>query len=151
MMEEKWKAGQIDIGTVTPESCAYVAGYAMKKWYGRGKTAYEVVNKETGEVTSERRPEFCVMSKGIGRDFMERYAGEIFERGSVMLDGRPRSIPRYYMRKFAETDPLEAEQVKHRIYLRAMQQREDNTPERLAIREEYQQRQHDFFAERKDI
>ena len=77
MLEELWGKGHVQVDDVTPQSAAYVAGYAQKKVYGRrSSTAYCTVDAATGEVLQERRPEFVAMSlkPGIGYWWYRKYA-----------------------------------------------------------------------------
>lgn len=73
-ISDKWKCGQVLIGSVTPESCAYVARYVDKK-QDIGKPNYKKLNIE---------PEFTHMSlkPGIGADL---YSPEIFRKGYVCI------------------------------------------------------------------
>lgn len=137
--ERLWGKGFVLIGDVTPESCAYVARYCLKKFNGEmAKEKYARVDKQTGEFYM-LHPEFSRMSNrpGIGRDFYDQYKdGNMFVRDSVIVKGKERSIPKYYDKCLDADDPVRLEQVKARRVARAKKRAADNTPERLAVRYE---------------
>lgn len=69
LLERTWDRGFVHVGEVTPESAAYVAGYALKKITGK-QAAEHYLNPETGEF---RIPEFLRISRGIGGDFLSLF------------------------------------------------------------------------------
>jgi hypothetical protein len=85
-LEQLWPYGRSEIGTLTFESAAYVARYILKKQ----------VNTESPHEL--REPEYLTMSRrpGIGRDWIERYAGEVYPRDAVIAGGARIKPPRYY-------------------------------------------------------
>lgn len=140
--EDLWRRGNVVIGAVTAASAAYVAGYTLNKVYGRyGEEYYEdVVDLSTGEVTS-RRPPFCTMSRrpGIGARWYQKFGQDLFPHDfAVDGDGKKRKVPTYYWRRFQDGgDPLVAEEIAHRRFLRAMEvDRSENTEARRSVREE---------------
>lgn len=113
--ERLWKRGQVVIGSVTPRSAAYVAGYTLNKRYGRPAADHyeDVVSLETGEVSS-RRPEFCVMSRrpGIGAWWFDSFGKDLFPHDHAIVDGRRYRVPGYYWRKYQEiADAFDVEAV----------------------------------------
>lgn len=83
-----WKLGHVDVGNVTPKSCAYVAGYAVK-----GSRWPVIKNKP-----------FALMSRkpGIGADHlipsMRKYYLETLD--TRVFDGKQfRRMPRYFRKK----------------------------------------------------
>lgn len=101
-LEKLWPFGHCEIGTVTAQSCAYVARYVMKKMTGdQAVEHYTRIHPLTGEQVVVE-PEFLVMSKGIGRDWFERFQGDVFPSDFVIVDGAKKPIPRYYMKLLAE-------------------------------------------------
>lgn len=71
-----WGHGGIDLGTLTPESAAYISGYVTKK----------LTNKEDEYVKERlrgRHPEFARMSlrPGIGAGFIEDLASTVLQYG----------------------------------------------------------------------
>lgn len=141
-----WGRGLVHIGTVTPRSAAYVAGYTLEKVYGPGADShYDLVDFQTGEVISERVPEFCQMSRrpGIGALWYDRFKSDLFGSASAprdfaVMEGQAYQVPRYYMEKYrAEADGGVVEEIEHARWLRSRAFVEHSTPERLAVREEY--------------
>lgn len=135
--------GRIEIGTVTPRSAAYVAGYTLEKVYGNADFYEDVVNLATGEVTG-RRPEFCTMSRrpGIGTWWYEKYQADLFgnsgDHDFAVVDGKKYKVPRFYWNKVLE-DPSRAElaeRIKEARFLRAMEvDNVENSDLRRAARE----------------
>lgn len=143
VLEACWPHGFSEIGAVTFESASYVAGYVQKKLSGeRAEHHYMRVDEATGECIPVK-PEFCVMSRGgrgykggIGRDWFLKFRAEIARDDSVLSRGRESPVPRYYRNKLAEVDPQRAEELRVARVARAKERAADNTPERLAVREE---------------
>lgn len=137
-LEKLWPFGHAEIGTVTPQSCGYVARYCIKKVNGdRAKNHYTRIHPETGELLTVR-PEFIVMSRnpGIGGEWYERYACDAFPSDFVVVEGTKRQVPRFYEKKLAKSDELEHVQLKGARKRNAAQHEDNNTPERLEVREE---------------
>lgn len=114
VISETWDKGGHQVGSVTPASASYVAGYAMKKVYGsaeRQSDWYSAVDVETGEVV-EREREFCRMSlkPGIGSMWYDKFHSDL-RQGFVVRDGQKFSVPRYYRRKLQLDAPLLAEEA----------------------------------------
>lgn len=85
-----WKKGLVFVGSVTYESCQYVAKYVVKKLTGDNADVYERYNFE---------PEFNVFSNrpGIGRDWFDDHAFSIYDRDELILkDGKTVPPPRYF-------------------------------------------------------
>lgn len=155
--EELWQKGSVQLDDVTPASAAYVAGYSMKKVYGRRAVErYEdVVNLATGEV-SGRRPEFVAMSlrPGIGRWYFDRYGSDMLGVGKDMavVDGQRWKVPRYYWERFREeADRGLVEEIEYERFVRAKECRADGTPERRAAREAVAKARVELFRRRKDL
>ena len=90
LVEENWPYGFVRIGTVTYDSCRYVAGYVQKKLYGKGAEIYE----EKGIL-----PPFARMSKGLGERYVEKYWNKLWSQETVTVRGVPLGLPRYYKKK----------------------------------------------------
>jgi len=136
-LEELWPFGFSSIGDVNFQSAAYVARYIMKKVTGRAADDhYEDTNQETGEIV-ERRPEFNKMSlkPGIGYNWYEKYKDDVYPHDFVVVNGKKVKPPRFYDNKFSDDYPLEFEDIKHHRYLDALLRQEDNTQERLDVKE----------------
>lgn len=83
-----------EIGTVTLKSAGYVARYATKKLvHGDDGHEYEPISKKS-------------VRPAIGRSFLERYYTDIFNYGTLVLEGGvTASIPRYYEKWLQRHDP----------------------------------------------
>ena len=78
------------IGSVTPESINYVAGYIGKTYYGdMQETLYQKQGREVP---------FKICSQGLGKNFAMKNE-EIIRRGYLTRNGNKIAIPRYYLQK----------------------------------------------------
>ena len=95
LIQKHWEHGFVKLGTVTEDSCNYVAKYMTKKLRGR---ALEEKLKEDPSYQNE----FVLMSRrpGIGGDLDEDMQRFIRENGFVYRKGFISSLPRYYKDKF---------------------------------------------------
>jgi hypothetical protein len=137
-LEDLWPFGYSSVGDVTFESAAYVARYVMKKRTGKGiGDHYETTDMETGEI-KDRVPEFNRMSlkPGIGANWFKRYHTDIYPHDYVVVNGRETRPPKFYDKKFAEQFPEEFEQLQFQRFVDAVDRFEDNTDERLAVKEQ---------------
>jgi hypothetical protein len=137
-LEDLWPFGYSSVGDVTFESAAYVARYVMKKRTGKGiGDHYETTDMETGEI-KDRVPEFNRMSlkPGIGANWFKRYHTDIYPHDYVVVNGRETRPPKFYDKKFAEQFPEEFEQLQFQRFVDAVDRFEDNTYERLAVKEQ---------------
>jgi len=135
-LDDLWSAGRATIGTVNFESAAYVARYVTKKVTGEAaKAHYTRVSKRTGEVV-ELRPEYATMSRrpGIGFEWFRKFATDVYPSDEVITRGKSAKPPRYYDHLYAVMEPELFEEIrKDRARAR---RREDESPARLAVREE---------------
>lgn len=106
-LERKWQHGNVIVGKVTTESCAYVARYTLKK----AKEMWE------NDFTNRVRP-FVRMSRnpGIGKTYLEHHP-EIFDVSRFSVPSqkdRPLMVPhpRYYMKYLESIDPDRFSQLK---------------------------------------
>lgn len=139
MLESLWQKGNCEVGEVTFESAAYIARYIMKKVNGKdAESHYEMVDGATGEIYS-RVPEFTHMSlkPGIGYEWFKKYAAEVFPQDRIVVRGAECKPPRYYKNKLDADSDLVA-QIDYNRYLTGLKLGDDNTPERLAVREAVQ-------------
>lgn len=142
-LDRLWPFGTSRVGSVTFESCAYVARYITKKITGpSARTAYDKINYQTGEV-HELQPEYATMSRrpGIGRLHFDNYNDSIYPNDycvSVTAKGSFRSKPpKFYDKILEKQNPLLYQQTKEkREYALATSSKQDKTPERLAVGEQ---------------
>lgn len=136
-LEKVWPFGHVEVGSVTKQSARYVAGYVIKKITGdAAKEHYRRFHPITGEVC-QVRPEFLVMSNrpGIGSSWHDNFSADCFPSDFLIVDGKKVSVPRYYKKKLSEA---EQENVSRKRKEKSWQHKDNNTPERLAVREESQ-------------
>lgn len=135
LLEKIWPFGNAEIGTVTHKSAGYVARYCLKKVNGeRAASHYQFPHPVSGEVFRVL-PEFALMSKGLGGGWFDKYHRDAFPSDFVIVDGSKRSVPAYYKKKLSELAQLE---VKRKRMIRVRADAKNQTPERLAVREELQ-------------
>lgn len=148
MLEKTWGRGFCVIGDVSFESASYVARYCMKKITGKeaervrasGTRAYEVVDPETGEI-HEILPEYSTMSrggrngKGLAFGWIEKYLDDTYKDDFVVLRGQVQSVPKYYDSVLEVENAALLESLKKARKRNARERTEDNTYERLAVKE----------------
>ena len=133
-----WGKGFVTIGEVTFESAAYVARYTMKKLNGERYFA-PLIDFSTGEIF-ELENVYATMSRnpGIGNSWFKDFKSDVFPDDFVVLNGRRYRPPRYYGKLLEATHSEEYEEMKQRRQQVAKERAEDNTTERLVVREEVQ-------------
>ena len=155
-----WGRGFTTVGRVSPQSCAYVARYVVKKINGvLADQHYTVMHNGKPFI---RRPEFSRMSRmpGIGESYFQQHGLEACQHDSVIVNGKPVPPPSYYHRLAARSVSLQhaipdprrstrklddrtwsgetiVAEIKKRRVQKAKLKKADNTPERLAVREEH--------------
>lgn len=137
-LEALWPFGFSSIGEVTFESAAYVARYCMKKVTGEmAKDHYAMVDLDTGEIY-QKEPEFAHMSlkPGIGALWLQKYFSDVFPRDYVVARGHKSKPPRYYDKRLKAANPDMYEDICLKRELDSRERVNDNTLERLAVREE---------------
>lgn len=125
--------GHCLIGDVTFESAAYVARYIMKKINGDAAEEH-YVNRETGEVLT---PEYTTMSRrpGIGTGWFKKFKDDVYPGDFVVMRGKQMRPPKFYDRQFELTNPSDFRRIKSNRIVNAKEFADDNTPERLKVRE----------------
>ncbi len=156
ILDSVWKFGYCTVGSLTFESAAYVARYIMKKVTGDlAAEHYLGCDDFTGEVT-ELLPEYQTMSRGgkdghgIGYDWYQRFSGDVFPGDDVVLRGRRMRPPRYYSCLYELENPEDFARIKRSRVRAAYRMKDDNTPERLAVRDRCQELSEARFVERGD-
>lgn len=138
-LEEIWPFGHSSVGEVTLQSAGYVARYVMKKINGdMAKTHYERVNSDTGEVI-HLIPEFNRMSlkPGIAQGWFDKFYQDVYPADAVVMEGGQKMRPpRYYDLKYDAKEPYEFEAIQQERIMRALAKATENSPERLAVKEE---------------
>lgn len=141
-LERLWPYGLSEIGSVTSQSAGYVARYCMKKLTGELADEHYLRSSPIDGAIYRVEPEFALMSRrpALGLSWLNRFKSDVFPCDCVVLDGRQKPVPRYYLGKLAED---EAKRVKrdrlrkeHRDLEARRRRRADATPARLAVRED---------------
>lgn len=135
-----WPFGYSTIGDVTFESAAYVARYVLKKVTGDAASShYTWIDPETGEVF-ERKPEYCTMSRrpGIGKNWYEKFKDDVYPSDFMVSRGVKMRPPKYFDSLYEAEFPDDFEKLKRKRLLGAKKHADNNTPERLKVREEVQ-------------
>lgn len=134
-LEKLWPYGNSEIGELTYESCAYVARYVMKKITGtQADNHYERTDPDTGE-RYWLPPEFNLMSRrpGIGKTWFDQYRTDVYTTDKIWLHDLAVKPPRYYDKLLELVDAYAMDEI--RMTRQANTNTADNTPARLAVRE----------------
>lgn len=96
IIDNLWKHGATEFGTITIDSAGYVARYAAKK----------LVHGKDDEHDFHPIHKVSTRGGGIGKKWIEKYWQHTFENGFVVLPtGEKARIPRYYEDWFKKTYP----------------------------------------------
>lgn len=135
-----WPFGNSSVGDLTFDSACYTSGYITQKLTGAKAKEYEVIDPDTGEIV-QKTPPFNQMSRrgGIGRDFFDKYHDEMYPNDYVVIKGKKAKPPRFYDKLFEKMDNDQMELVRLQRELDAQLRYLDNTPARLAVREQVTQ------------
>jgi hypothetical protein len=141
--------GFCTIGDVTFESAAYVARYIMKKINGDMQDNH-YVHHSTGEIL---KPEYTTMSRrpGIARDFYDKYQHDIYPHDFVVFNGKKMRPPRYYDGILKTERPYTFDDIKFKREENANKHIDNNTPERLNVREQVQVESLKLLTRNKDF
>lgn len=139
-----WSNGFVVGGSVSFESAAYVARYVMKKQYGlsRGNHYRGPDTERTGLL---REPEFVLMSRrpGLASAWFDRFRTDVYPRDMVVQSGFRSKPPRYYDSRLELVDPeLYSAILSNRRRRASHLDEEDQTPDRLAVREKVRTASH---------
>lgn len=137
-LEEIWGKGHCLIGDVTLTSAEYVARYTIKKVNGDRRESYLYrgeLNPVTGEMPWLAAEDFITMSRspGIGTIWLQQFYRDVFPSDFVVIDGRKRAVPPFYLRKIDELEKLRL------VFERKKASRRhagNNTDRRLMVRTE---------------
>lgn len=102
-VDKIWGHGYAHFSYVTPSNARYVSGYVHKKVVGaKASLHYESVDPATGQIY-QRKPEYATMSlgdndgsRGIGYRWFIKYHEYLYAHDHVIIDGKPRNVPKYY-------------------------------------------------------
>ncbi len=135
-LEKLWPYGHSSIGTVNFKSAGYVARYIMKKINGDRASEHYAFMDQYGEI-HQRKPEFTTMSRkpGIGAKWYEEYQNDVYPFDEVIIEGKKIRPPRYYDTAYELTNPKEHRKLKWTRLKNLRKHADNNTPERLRVRE----------------
>lgn len=139
-LEKLWQNGFCTIGNVSYESCAYVARYVTKKINGeQADDHYWSLNEETGEIR-KIIPEYITMSgkPGIGNLWYHKYKKDLYPSDFTILDGVKHPPGKYYDHLLKIDDEKLHKIIKNTRRAAGEKYKENNTPERLLVRETIQ-------------
>lgn len=127
ILDSIWGHGITTVGNVSFESAAYVARYIMKKVTGTLADSHY----------NGRVPEFCRMSlkPGIGASWFSKFSSDVFPDGNVVVRGVSSRSPRYYEKVQEKLDSEVTDMVKYKRYLKGIENVNENSDERLQVRE----------------
>ena len=101
LYQDNWPYGFIYTGTVTYQSARYVAEYVLKKYDGK------LAVSEYGD----REIPFCLMSKGIGKQFVLDNQDYLEQNQGFTVQGAKVGLPRYYQSKMTGLDKQQIRQL----------------------------------------
>lgn len=141
-LDNVWGNGLSVFGSVTFESCAYVARY--------------VVDKITGPLAEAhykgRVPEFATrsMRPGIGADWFDKYGGHAYKHDSVIMREMEMQPPKYYDVRMEALDPVLMDRLKRKRMrkLRLVSWFERTDLRRRRARETFELKKQAFFAKK---
>lgn len=135
-LEKLWPYGYSSVGHVTFESAAYVARYVMKKITGDQAEQHYKTETRFGEIF-DLKPEYTTMSRrpGIATDWFKRFKSDVYPLDEVVQRGIKMRPPRYYDKMFELEHPDDYRVIKAKRKSAARKHTDDQTPERLRVRE----------------
>lgn len=139
-LKKLWPYGYSSVGSVTFQSAAYVARYLMKKITGDAALDhYQYIDDITGEI-HQLTPEKTTMSlkPGIGADWFKKYKDDVYPHDYIIINNQKMRPPKYYDGLYEILEPEELLSIKEKRLEKSLEQAQDSTPARLAVREKIQ-------------
>lgn len=135
ILEELWKLGNCEIGSVTFDSAAYVARYCCKKISGdMASDHYHYVDADGR--SHWRVPEFGRMSQSIGKPWLDRFSSDVYNGDFVLMNGHKMLPPRSYDKQFELSSPADFERIKrdrhHRFFVDRLSRIYESTYDRYS-------------------
>lgn len=121
-----WPLGQSTVGDLNWQSAAYTARYVMQKITGQAAAKHY----------GNRLPEYNRMSlkPGIGAAWYDRFYRDVDTFDYLVVDGVKTPVPKYYDTLHKRRDQAEMEQTSLDRVAKAWPRWADQTPERLAVK-----------------
>lgn len=154
-LEQIWDKGYSEIGEANFDSACYIARYIIKKINVSSKTpenlkyTYDIIDKQTGEVTGIRQPEFLRMSlkPGIGLSYFEKFHKSIYPQDTVHLRGGIKlKPPRYYDKLIEIKEPEMFKMLTKKRRKEGLLHKGDQTDYRLRVREAVKNKQFNLLV-----
>lgn len=135
LLEKLWPYGYSSTANATFESAAYIARYCMQKRTGEEAKEWYKRTDEEGEY--QLIPEFNQASRkpGIGGDWLKFYKNDVYTYDYVVVNGVETNVPKYYDKLLKRSDPDKMRDFKEQREWNGYQTRNDNTAERLRVKE----------------
>lgn len=135
LLERLWGHGRVSVQDLTRETAGYCARYIMKKPLGILTEAQKAAYVTDDGVI--RRREYAAMSlkPGIGAGWFEKYSQQVHRHDWVIADGAKHSVPKYYDKLARRAKDIRMDAVEFAREQAARAHVEDQTPERLSVRE----------------
>lgn len=112
IIEDIWGKGHIELNAISPESCAYVARYVLKKQKGKNSKEYYEIQGKVPEYTN------CSRMPGIGYYYYQDNKEKIYEYDKINLvnnKGLQTLKPaKYYDRLYDAENTLSMESIKEK-------------------------------------
>lgn len=144
LLDRLWGFGFSSVGDVTFGSAAYVARYHVKK-AGSVVSNNNYINPNTGEILA---PEYVTMSRGagkkdpdsrfrggIGRGWFDKYYSDVYPQDARVIKGVDTKPCKFYDTLYEAQNPDGFREIKLDRMVQASALRDDNTPERLEVKE----------------
>lgn len=129
-LESLWPHGFSTVGAVSLQSCAYVARYVQKKFYGSDTEKLEYYGDKVQEQAR------MSLKPGIASDWFTMYSSDVYPKDFIVIDGKKYKPSKYFDKLFKRDNPDVFMDIKEKRFERFMANVEESTPERLAVREE---------------
>jgi hypothetical protein len=79
------------------------------------------------------------LKPGIGYEWYKKYKTDVYPHDYVIIKGKKVRPPKFYDKKYAKDNPYEYDEILYKRELNGKLNSEDNTPERLIVKETVQQ------------
>lgn len=136
-LEQIWGMGQCLTAAVTFDSIAYVTRYCTQVRNGKQAEPHYRRYNEYGK-SYYLQPEFGNMSRrpGLGQQWLDKYHTDVYTTDEVITNGKRGRPPKYYDEQYAKMFPDKMDEIKAQREIDAYERRDDNTPERLRVKEQ---------------
>lgn len=124
-LSELWKSGRCVVQPLVGATVGYCTRYIVGKVTGDDADAHY----------GGRKPEYCAVSKGVGKGFHREYGERIAAQDFVVIEGTKTRMPRYYDKLAKKNLSIDVDSIEFARQERAKLALADNTPERRAVRE----------------